>query len=423
MSRLISFGALGGAMLAGLAACEAPTSSTDLHTAGPPKVQQVLITEEYTDSNGIIREHADALAYGHHDDPYFMGDDGKVVSAVADFAGRKIRVVMDHLLVGNYLEMVQCRAKVDLTHPAGAENYSIVPLGATPDDIAKCAGPEDLVLATCRGDRSVCINNTGVDQITDDPVTAVVHPGEPAGIKDIFPAPDGDGVPDSDIFIEGAVRIICHDKGGRRIEAPINTIGSYWQPSGNQQVPAHGGVEALGPALVLELSKGLPTNTTCSIAFDPSVIDNKGDTVCAPPDGNPDADCPGDNDTSQISFGVTGLRMVSNQPADGASVTTNKRITVKFNTTMDEASLAKDITVTENGVAVPITVTPQKDMTTGVLNLTYELWPNGTPTLKAASTYVVTVTPNVKDFGEDPLGGAFCPSLTAPNCTFTFSTP
>src|SRR5689334_10450074 len=99
---------LGGALLAvAITGCTAPPSATDLYTDGPPMVRQVLMTEEYLDSSNVIHPRSLALAFGHHDDPWFANDDGKVVTAVTYPTGQVIRVVLSHLLVGNYLEEIQ----------------------------------------------------------------------------------------------------------------------------------------------------------------------------------------------------------------------------------------------------------------------------------------------------------------------------
>ena len=87
-----------------------------------------MITEEYTGHQRHRPHPANALAYGHHDDPSFINDDGKVDTAVSS-PSHSIRVVMDELLVGNYLETVACRAAVDDTVPATSQSYSHVPLG------------------------------------------------------------------------------------------------------------------------------------------------------------------------------------------------------------------------------------------------------------------------------------------------------
>ncbi len=402
----------GGALLtAAISGCTAPASATDLYTDGPPMIRQVLMNEEYLDSSNVIRTRTLQLAFGHHDDPWFANDDGKVVAAVTSPTTQTIRIVMSHLLVGNYLEEVECRANVDPNAKPIAAAYSRVPIGATPDDIARCAGAQDLVFARCTGDKAVCINNTNQVQITSGTAPQggnMIMPGQPAGIYDTDPPPDGDGVPDHDLFIEGAVRIMCKTPAGKTVEAPLDVTNSYWQPSGNQQVPAHGGVAALGPALVLLTTLGLPTSAQCTFQFDPSVIDTKGLTVCAPPDGDVHQACPADGDTSLASFGTAALRIADNGnlPGDGASgVGVGTQIQVVFTASMDTTSMQNNITITEDGQPFAFTVSPVG----GSAPLAYNLNTTGTVAgtrLNAGHTYVVTVLPTVTDYAGTPLGGS-----------------
>jgi len=421
MSRLNSLGALtAGAMLA-LGACTPPPSATDLNPAGPPMIEQILMNEEYTGSDGQIRTFiGPQLAYGHNDDKAFDGDDGKVVTAVASPSGQTLRVIMDELLVGNSLEMIECDGRVN-NLPGLAANYSRVPLGTTPDDIAKCAGTPDLIHARCIGDHVVCINETGAPQSRAsggclvDPNRPMgvpcVAPGEATGVRDALPAPDGDGVPDTDLFIDGAVRIMCKGVGPNLVEAPIDTGTSFWEPAGDQLVPAHGGVSALGPALVLHLTKGLPTGTTCHLVFDPSVTDKDGNPVCAPPDGNVHTDCPGVGDTSLATWGVAALRLDKNgntPDVDGATVFLGQVLSVQFNTTMDIQSLQDNITITQNGQPWPFTVVQG----TGSSSLKYELRPVSPAALVAGDTYVLTIGTGVKDFGGQPLTAAIVKTFT-----------
>ncbi len=428
MSRLISLGALVGLGLASLGGCSTPASATDLNPAGPPMIRQVMMEEEFTDTAGNIGTRDNSLAFGHHDDSSFATDDGKVVTAVADPSKQKIRIVVDELLVGNYLEMIQCRAPVDLTLPAGSHNFSKVPIGSTPTDLANCSGTNELVQLRCTGEHTVCLNNTGKTQVTDYDEAAMVPAGAPVGIEDRIPNPDGDGVPDTDRFIEGAVRVMCTGVGGKVVEAPLALGSTYWQPSGNQQVPAHGGVAELGPALVISLAAGLPSGATCTFKFDPTVVDKDGNAVCAPPDGDVNQNCPSDGDTSLVQFGVAGLRLEDSQPVDGSTtVPTNKKITLTFNTSMDIASLAAGVTVTEGGVKQPITVMQEfKNMTDP--QLTYDVLVNGVSLLDAGKTYVVTVPAGVDDFAGQPFGTpdfTRCPAAQAPTsqpCTYTFTT-
>ena len=99
-----------------------------------------------------------------------------------------------------------------------------------------------------------------------------------------------DGSADDTRMIAGAVGIQCGT-----IDVPIDIDMSYWNPSGNQQKPAMGGFDALGPALVVIPSAGLPTNTECRLRFAPDIVDKQGIQVCAPPGGDVTQNCtPGD---------------------------------------------------------------------------------------------------------------------------------
>ena len=65
---------------------------------------------------------------------------------------------------------------------------------------------------------------------------------DPVGILDV----NQDGAADDTRFIAGAVGIKCG-----AIDVPIDLDNSYWNPSGDQNEPAMGGFDALGPAIVL----------------------------------------------------------------------------------------------------------------------------------------------------------------------------
>jgi hypothetical protein len=407
MSRLISLGAVALTALAGLGACSPPPSNTDLNPAGPPMIRQILVNEEYTGADGLIKPYDQPqLAFGHNNDPAFANDDGKVTTAIADPQGQVIRVVMDELLVGNALELVQCRGQVN-NSPGVASSYSRVPLGTTPDDIANCSGPQDLVNSRCVGDHVVCINNTGTTVITDQG-GAAVPPGAPVGIEDKDPEPDGDGVPDHDLFIEGSVRIMCKGVGGKFVEAPLDLANSYWQPSGNQQVPAMGGVGALGPALVLQTLYGLPTGTTCHVEFDPTVTDKDGNPVCAPPDGDVNQNCASPTDTSIAVWGVSPMRLDPDltYPQNNSTVGSSAPLKLVFNTTMDVKSLMANVSITEDGKPFPITAVNAGTDIKGV-GVPYTFITNGTnpgPSFNSGKTYVVTINANASDYAGQPLG-------------------
>src|SRR6185503_14798536 len=88
---------------------------------------------------------------------------------------------------------------------------------------------------------------------------------------------------------------------------------SYWNPSGNQQKPAQGGFDALGPAIVLVPLDSLPTGSECGLTFSPDVVDKDGNQICAPPDGDITQGCtPGD--TSAFRFSIQPLKFLASAP-------------------------------------------------------------------------------------------------------------
>jgi hypothetical protein len=154
---------------------------------------------------------------------------------------------------------------------------------------------------------------------------------------------DQDGAADDTRFVDGAVGIACG--ASREISVPIDLDESYWTPSGTQQKPAQGGFDALGPAIVLVPDRALPAGTTCGLVFSPDVVDKDGIAVCAPPDGDIDADCePGD--TSAVAFSVEPLGFVVSTPPSNSQSRT-AAIIIRANVPLDPASLA-NITVTQD---------------------------------------------------------------------------
>jgi len=146
MSRLIQLGSF--VLVAATAtACGENPSATNLVPEGPPKVRQVFMAERVTDDGGVTRV-LQSIAFGDHPDFYKVNeiDDREVINATVA-STQRIRVVMDELLLGNYLEQIQCR---DGT-------YQSVPEGATPDDIAACAVANDVLAQTCTGPYAVCL--------------------------------------------------------------------------------------------------------------------------------------------------------------------------------------------------------------------------------------------------------------------------
>lgn len=316
-----------GSILFGLlaAGCTEVESPTELNPEGPPMVRQVFTNEVVINADtGAVRT-IPALAFGSH--PDFDPNDDGVVTSGSIVANQKIRVVIDELLIGNYLEQIQCRDG----------SYQSVPEGATPDDIANCSVQNDVLPQTCTGKYAVCLDSEGL----------------PIGVMDA----DENGSADDTRFIEGSVRVVCNDGA---IDVPLSLSSSFWQPSGNQQVPSSGGFNAVGPAVVLAPALGLPTSSTCTVVFSDAIVDKDHIRVCAPEGGDIANPCdPGD--TSRISWGTEGMRVVGSNPPDGSENVAltgsggNAQIVVQFNAGV-EADDARNVDPTgfvllENGVA------------------------------------------------------------------------
>jgi len=309
-------------------ACSDKESSTELHPEGPPMVQQVFVQERVV--SGETTREKFQLAFGDHpgvplpDEDPVNGDDRVVNSAVARGSAR-LRVVFDELLVGNYLEEIAC---ADGT-------YSVVPIGADPDDINDCSGPD---LSRCV---AVCIGDSG-----------------PVGILD----ENGDGAADDTRMRdygggELGASIVCGDQ-----PMPLDPELSFYDPSGNQLLPAVGlpdAIDGLGPALVLVPDDGMKTGAACTVAFRDEVVDKDGNTVCAPEAGDIDNDCsPGD--TSRISFTVEPLALFESAPEDGETdvpLDDPALILLTFNAALDPATVDDALTLVDDaGDPVPFTI-------------------------------------------------------------------
>jgi Big-like domain-containing protein len=321
------------------AACTNNDSATNLNPAGPPMIEQVLMFENVADGAGIVRTNR-VFAFGTHPlaDP---ATEHEVTSAQAGGLSNNVnafRVIIDELLVGNNLEEVQCRGIVD------TDTFSRVPLGSTPDDVRACAGANDVLATTCTGAHAMCICQNATCVRNDN---TTVSMGEPVGVED----ENQDGNTDAHQFITSAVAIHCGAQ-----DVALDPALSFWNPSGDQQKPAQGGFEALGPALVLVPSSlaphfgALPTNTDCSFVFSPEVVDKDGINVCAPPDGDVKLDCtPGD--VSAFHFRVEPFTVNPFTFKDNdTGVDRTQDIAFLPNVPVDATKLA-NITATQGGAA------------------------------------------------------------------------
>lgn len=355
-------------------------------------VEQVRLREMYRDSSGNLVERTDPVfAFGTH--PLVTSPETQahpVTSAKA--VDNKLRVIMDELLVGNSLEEIACRGQVD------EDSYDTVPLGSTPDDIAKCAVPRDVLPSSCKGDHVMCICK--LDTGCGDAMK-----GEPVGVKDV----NQDGAADEHRFITSAVGIKCND-----IEVPIDPFLSYWNPSGDQQVPAQGGFDALGPAIVLVPAviptapmgtpQFLPTNTMCSLTFASDVVDKQGNQVCAPPEGDITKTCsPGD--MSAFTFNVEALDLRSSSVNDGdTGVATTGTVDFTFTAPL-AATAASAVTVSDGTTAFTDFTVAQPFPNT--LRVTW-----GTGGLAANTMYTVTFGTGVADLYNQPVPAPITLSFT-----------
>ena len=360
-----------------VAGCTDYESSTNLNPEGPPMVEQVRFRESYKTASGALNERR-VFGFGTHPDA-LEAMAHPVTSARVK--GNSFRVIMDELLVGNNLEEVGCRGNID------GDAYSRVPLGSTPDDIARCATAQDVLSSTCKGDHAVCLCDldAGCTVAIAGAPPITVAKGLPVGVDD----KNQDGAADDTRFIRDSVGLKCG-----AINVPIDLDMSYWNPSGNQQVPAMGGFDALGPAIVLvPTMQGLPSNLDCQLVFAADVVDKQNIQVCAPPNGDILSDCtPGD--TTKVAFKTEPMVFDSNVMTGATGVSRVDPIVLAGITTLDPTSIT-GITITAG--AVPFTT-----FTVSITNMgqTLVVTPMA-PGFAANTTYTLTATNGVKDtFGQ-----------------------
>jgi hypothetical protein len=325
------------------AACTDLDSATNLNPEGPPMIRQVRMREMYRDAAGSLNERlTPVFAFGTH--PQVTSEDQAHPVTSAKAIGNKLRIIIDELLIGNNVEQIACRAPVD------DDAYATVPLGATPDDIARCSVARDALPKSCPSTNkySVCICELDIG------CGEGIAKGQPVGVLDV----NQDGAADDTRMMPGAMALKC---GNVDVAADINQ--SYWNPSGDQNVPAMGGFDALGPALVFVPSvppnaptgtpQFLPTNTTCNLVFASTVTDKQMNTICAPPDGDIEKGCTA-GDVGAFTFKVEPLAVKNSNVQDGETgVSRTGSIDILLTAPPDPASLATGVTVTQG--ATPFT--------------------------------------------------------------------
>jgi hypothetical protein len=335
------FSGLGMFILCG---CDAAGGGGGLAPDGPPQILQVFARERVTVTDGESEwlEIHSRLAYGDHPDIDPEEDDRAVDVAVAR-DGQRIRVVVDELLRGNYLEEVAC----------ADGSWSQVPVGMTFDDVARCSGAD---LSRCEG---LCIGSDG-----------------PVGILDT----NGDGAFDDTRLIAGTILLTCD---GEAVDVDVNK--SYWQPSGGQDLSTVG-ADSLGPAIVFAPAGGMRPGSTCGIAFADSVVDKQGERI---------------PDTGDISFAVEPFQLHASDPEAWAEdVEPTSTATILMNADLDPATVAGAVTVTAGetpveGVTVAVS---EEDAATIVIT-----FPEGQ---LPGTTYTVTIASGdtgLKDVWDDAL--------------------
>jgi hypothetical protein len=156
-----------------------------------------------------------------------------------------------------------------------------------------------------------------------------------------------------------------------------------------------GGFEALGPAIVLLPTRGLPTNIECQLQFAAEVVDKQGLQPCTPAGGDVEAACTA-GDMSGFKFRVEPMSFENDPPNMATGVNRMSPIVLLANTQLDMTSISMaNITVetVPAGGTVPaytLSVMMNKNVTLAFATA-----------LDAMTQYRVTLTTGVKDsFGQ-----------------------
>ena len=363
------------------AACDDGASNTDLNPDGPPMIRQVRMVELYTDSAGASNLERRVFAFGTH--PEATPDQEHMVTSAKPL-NNSLRVIVDELLVGNALEEISCRGQVD------EDNWGTVPINSTPDDIAACSVQKDVLPSSCKGPNAVCLCQRPMGCISG---TDTIPMGAPVGVLDA----NQDGAADDTRFIDGAVGIQCGT-----LKVPIDLQASFWEPSGNQQVPAAAArFDLLGPAIILVPAGAMPTGATCGLTFADTVVDKQGNKVCAPPDGDINQPCtPGD--VSAFKFTVQVLTLTVQGITEGQTqVSTTDSIIVSASAPLDALTVkftgaGATVTLVQTTGNVPVDISGSSVLTG---NQSIQVKP--TAPLLANTMYTLTLTTGIHDkFGQ-----------------------
>jgi hypothetical protein len=443
--------------LTATSACTDTDSTTNLNPIGPPMLRQVRMNHRIFDANGNSSTRR-VFGFGAHElasvDELKSGQvtDGIVVN-------NNFRLVIDELLVGNNLEEIACRSPVaDLDGDGtGDTAFSSVPIGATPDDIARCAVADDVLPSACGGPTAVCLCQIPLDEVSGtggctplapkvcsdtEPCatgqacvfgSCIIKENSPVGVLDV----NQDGGVDDTRFKLGALQFNCTAADGQPVEVPVNLDTTYWNPSGTQDKPAMGGFEALGPAIVLagggidstgrDHGATLPTNTSCTLSFAENVVDKQGLQLCAPPNGDIGLSCDA-GDLSEFAWKTEILEYIPITFTNAATGVSRAGPIVLATTAplLPATVLPANITITENGnpftafapdfkanmaTVIPLTLDTCSVTTTKFCSVTAdcpatEVCSSASAatkkTLAANATYVITMTTSITDSYDQP---------------------
>ncbi|HET9622137.1 MAG TPA: Ig-like domain-containing protein [Kofleriaceae bacterium] len=359
----------------------------------PPMIEQIRLAETF--DNGATQPQAtepvrNVFAFGSHP----MAPPSEVHPVTQAIASRnRLRLIVNKLLLGNRLEEIGCRFTVD------DDVFARIPIGTTPDDIARCAVAQPELAASCPGHgdhpQCVCMRPEGCPSGAAPDGTPIVTPrGESVGVADR----DLDGAADIMRLIPGLAQLTCG-----AFAVAIDPDTSFWSPGGSQDRPPGDTFDELGPALVLTPEVALPTLQTCTLALSPAVTDEAGTRLCAPPGGELARGCtPGD--TSAFAFTV---EPQSYRPSPAIMKTGQSRtdmIAIAAAAPVAPASLA-NITVTQ-GAATPFTSFTPTLLATNQIGLRWDV------ELAASTTYTVTIPSTVTDLYGIGAPAAFSFSFT-----------
>ncbi len=182
-------------------------------------------------------------------------------------AGNRLSVVVDGLLVGNNPRVAMPRHRPTTTRRAAIGSGR--PGGGDPDDVARCAVADDALGRSCdirtTAARLCICRRAGGCTCFGGPVAQ----GEPVGVLDV----NQDGAADDTRFI--AARRASSAARSRSIDPDRGLL----EPLGDQSGPALGGLDALGPPIVLDFRTGTPARR--GLTFSEAVVDKQGDRLRA----------------------------------------------------------------------------------------------------------------------------------------------